>query len=129
MRRDAALILLVKGKRMLMQHRSSDATRSPNLWGFFGGGIDEGETPLQGVIRECKEELGYNLQKPKQIHVDVNPVGDFYVYVEKYDETKQLVLGEGQAMKWYSLSEIKDLDMIPRDKEIILKIGENIFLE
>jgi len=30
-------------------------------WGFFGGGIELGETPLIAVVREAKEELSIEL--------------------------------------------------------------------
>lgn len=31
-------------------------------WEFAGGGVDEGETPLQAVIREIKEELTVGIE-------------------------------------------------------------------
>lgn len=40
-----------------MQHRDNNAPYEPNMWGFFGGHIEEGETPEQAVVREIKEEL------------------------------------------------------------------------
>ena len=30
----------------------------PNTWGFFGGKAEKGETPLQNVRRELREETG-----------------------------------------------------------------------
>ena len=41
----------------------------PPPWGFFGGGIDEGETPIQAVIREAKEELDLDLGVEDLIHL------------------------------------------------------------
>lgn len=43
---------------MLIQDRRNF---NPPPWGFFGGAIDEGETPLQAVLRESKEELDLDL--------------------------------------------------------------------
>ena len=58
MRRDVSLIILYnKDKRMLLQHRAKDAPRAPDFWAFFGGGIDEGETPEEALVRESMEEL------------------------------------------------------------------------
>ena len=47
---------------MLLQHKAKDSKVLPNQWAFFGGGIDEGETPEQAVRREAKEELGIGLK-------------------------------------------------------------------
>ncbi|HBG25963.1 MAG: hypothetical protein A2Y10_13865 [Planctomycetes bacterium GWF2_41_51] len=33
----------------------------PNKWSLFGGGIEYGENPVQAILREVKEELGFNL--------------------------------------------------------------------
>jgi 8-oxo-dGTP diphosphatase len=33
--------------------------RHPNYWGLPGGKIEDGETLIQGIERECQEELGY----------------------------------------------------------------------
>ena len=35
----------------------------PNTWSQTGGAVDSGETSLEGAIRECKEELGIDLNK------------------------------------------------------------------
>jgi len=33
-----------------------------DLWNLPGGGLEKGESPWQGVIREVKEETGYNVR-------------------------------------------------------------------
>ena len=64
-RRTALFVLEDEKGRLLIQHRSKDAKRHPNYWGFFGGGIEEGETPEDAVKREAKEELGLDLKDLK----------------------------------------------------------------
>ncbi len=64
-RRTALFVLEDEKGRLLIQHRSKDAKRRPDYWGFFGGGIEEGETPEDAVKREAKEELELGLKDLK----------------------------------------------------------------
>lgn len=42
----------------------SKKSKAGELYGLFGGGIEEGETPKQALYRELEEELNY---KPKKL--------------------------------------------------------------
>ena len=48
--------------RILVQDRRN---HRPPPWGFFGGGIEPGETPLAAVLREIEEELTLKLTPDK----------------------------------------------------------------
>ena len=66
-RRDVAVLILYDGDgRILLQHRTEDAPTFPDCWAFFGGGLEEGETPEQAVEREIIEELAYKLRSPRR---------------------------------------------------------------
>ena len=117
-------------KKILFQHRSKDAPALPNNWGFFGGKIESNETATQAVIRECFEELRYKLINPKLIiiHDFTYKQYDFtyYIFIEKYDTSKELILCEGQDMNWFDLSELNNTNMIDEDKLIAKKIFERV---
>jgi|GEM_PF-5261946 len=49
--------IFIKGDTFLLQHRDQNAPYDPNTWGFFGGHIEDGETPEQALRREIQEEL------------------------------------------------------------------------
>ncbi len=44
-----------------------------------GGGVDEGESPLEAAIRECEEELGYKVKIIKEIGI----IKDEYALLER----------------------------------------------
>lgn len=50
--------LLVRDGRILMAYRSKDRPRYPDCWSFPGGGVEDGETLEQALLRELGEEIG-----------------------------------------------------------------------
>lgn len=119
----AVIILYDKNKKILLQHRAEDAERLPSYWGFFGGGIEADEIPLEAVKRETMEELNYELKNPKLImtqqFIGKHNKGIKYVFAEEYDVNKKLTLGEGQGMKWYLFSELVGLKIVDHDLEVL----------
>ncbi|NQT49463.1 NUDIX domain-containing protein [Candidatus Kuenenbacteria bacterium] len=129
MKRDVSLILLFdKEKRILLQHRSSDAKSLPDFWAFFGGGIEKGETPEQALARESKEELDYTPQNPNLIMTQEfkyeNVKSKKYVYMEEYNDSIKLTQGEGQAMDWFDIEDMGKLKMVDHDREVIAFIRD-----
>ena len=55
--------IIDKNGNILLQKRSSNKKLWPNRWDVtVGGHVDAGEFGKQTLIRECKEELGINVQ-------------------------------------------------------------------
>jgi mutator protein MutT len=115
MKNVAVILLYDDKKRFLLQHRTADALVYPNVYGFFGGKIDEGESPETAVKRECNEELEYELKNPKLI---LNTTMDskygkrhINLFLEKYDPSKKIVLHEGQGLKWVSREEVDNIQI------------------
>lgn len=53
-------IIVTADRRFLLQRRSDiPQIWYPGCWGLFGGGIDRGETELEALTREVKEEIDF----------------------------------------------------------------------
>ena len=62
-----AVIVNPQGKILLVRDaRKFDHTQTPGKWDFPGGRMDALESPQEGLLRELKEELGFEYH---QIHV------------------------------------------------------------
>ncbi|MDD4902329.1 MAG: NUDIX domain-containing protein [Patescibacteria group bacterium] len=123
----AVIILFDKDKKILLQHHADNLRLTPGYWAFFGGPIEDGETPEQAVKREALEELEYPLSNPKLImkqnflsHGDNN---EKYVFMEEYDLNKKITLGEGQDLGWYALPEATQLKIFGHDLEVLKYIA------
>ena len=118
-------------KEILLQHRSKDAKRLPDHWAFFGGGIENGETPEQALARESIEELEYRVMKPQLLYVQKftfeESVNTKYVFVERYDPSQTLIQHEGLEMGWWKFSDLDKLLIIDHDRLALSKIQD--FLE
>ena len=105
--------IIHKNNKYLLQLRDNKPNiSSPNTWGFFGGGVDSGETHKDALIRELEEELSW---KPKNIEFfyadyELNTKW-FSVYCDS--PTNNLNLMEGQDMKWFESKEINRLKNTP----------------
>jgi len=121
------IILYDNNQKILLQHRTSDAPILPDYWAFFGGGIQNNETPIEAVKRETLEEVNYKLKYPilyKETEFIIDDKkGYMYIFLEKLLAPKDsLKLNEGQNWGWFSENEIDALKMIDFDRKLLKEI-------
>ena len=79
------VILHRKGDdHLLLESRGADAARAASKLTCFGGKIETAETPLQAILRECHEELGWmppssDLTRCVDLYVDDELIAYFYL--------------------------------------------------
>lgn len=83
-------------------------------WGVTGGHPKAGETPLEGIITEVKEELGLDFSQENFIEYDSGCDGrDCYkmYFVNKDVELEDIIIQEDELseVRWFSMSELKHM--------------------
>ena len=108
----ASKALIYKNKEYLLQLRDDKPNIPyPNCWSFFGGGIDNNETPWKALQRELQEELNWIPKKGQFLNKIFDTKSNCFNYlfaVPFEDDKKVLILGEGKAKEWFTLEEIKN---------------------
>jgi len=97
--------------KFLMQRRSTDKGGD---WGVTGGHPKAGETPLEGIISEVREELGLDFSKEKFIEYDSGCDGvDCYkmYFVNKDISLNDIKIQEEELseVRWFSMEELKHM--------------------
>ena len=123
----ALLLPINKQKEVFIQDRRG--WKKPD-WGFFGGGVEDGETPLAAVIREAKEELCITITPEELIPLGESEIDwdedrvmrHFFLYPT---ETTGFDVKEGNGGVWLTFDRIREL----RDKwdtfdEIAVRINK-----
>jgi len=97
--------------KVLMQLRDAkEGIVFPGCWGFFGGAINEGETPEDTAKRELLEELEY---VPSVIHklnteriLDSGDLVSHSFYCPLTEPPQRIRLKEGMDLGLFSLEEV-----------------------
>jgi 8-oxo-dGTP diphosphatase len=104
--KEIAMVLLFDRHNRLLIYLRDDKPDIPfpDHWDFFGGHLEEGETPEQALVREVREELGLELADWKSFRTYTCTEGDAYpnvkhIFWARIDKTPDdLKLYEGQRL-------------------------------
>jgi len=106
--------IINKENKILIQKRAENKRFEPNVWAMTGGSVIVGETSLETIIREAKEELNIVINpnklklltkfKTKNVWIDT------YILKDDYDISKMKFQKEEVSdAKWATWDEINNL--------------------
>lgn len=117
------LCMVCRGSEILLQYRNKEDWRGYTL---PGGHIEPGESIVDAVIREMREETGLTVLHPKLCGVKQFPIegGRYLVFLFKAEEFEgTLRSSEEGEMVWVQRSELTKLPTVPEFMEL-LKVME-----
>jgi 8-oxo-dGTP diphosphatase len=110
MKRQGCSILFVNEQRQILLFLRDDLPHIPypNTWDVPGGHVEEGETAAQCIVREMKEEMGYDLEGFQIFSVKEFSDRVEHTFWKSADlNIDEISLQEGQCLKWFSEEEAK----------------------
>lgn len=131
--KDGATAIIMSPDKVLLFHRDNIPTIPyPDCWQSVGGGIEEGETPEQGLLREVKEEVSFDLSNYQLLASRIGGFGEtvsMYVSFVNKDKESKCSLGpdEGQEIGWFTLDEVTKLKLTDSSK--LMYVDFRPFLE
>jgi 8-oxo-dGTP diphosphatase len=119
-----AAAVVLHGDRVLLTRRA-EGQHLAGLWEFPGGKLEDGESPEDAVVRECREECG----------IEVAVEGIFNVTHHRYSDKEVLLLfyrcslvsGEVQHLQvadhaWVHPAALGDYPLPPADERVVRAI-------
>lgn len=117
----AYAVLLDDSDRILLCHLS-EITDAPGSWTLPGGGIEFGEHPREAVVREVREETGYDIEIDEVIGVDsilfngnerqTHSLRIVYTARVIGGTQRNEVGGSTDRCQWFSIQEMKELPLV-----------------
>tara|TARA_X000000368_G_scaffold405475_1_gene382634 strand:- start:504 stop:962 length:459 start_codon:yes stop_codon:yes gene_type:complete len=120
------------GKTLMLHRNKKDLDIHKDKWNGLGGKIEQGESPDECIIREVKEESGYDIFKPVLKGFITFPQFDkindwlVFIYICKEYKGEMIESNEG-TLKWIRNDDLLSLNLWEGDKFFMPWLDNNNF--
>ena len=124
--RVVAAIIIENGKVFATQRGYGDFKGG---WEFPGGKIDAGETPVEALVREIKEELDTEVEVIELLDTVEYDYPNFHLSMDCFIckiKSGDLVLKEHEASAWLTKETLYSVAWLPADQGLIPQIESYI---
>lgn len=112
---------IVRDGKLLAQQRAWPAD-ADGKWELPGGRVEADESDVDGLARECAEELGVVVTVGARVGPDVDLPGGKVLRIhaaELADPGEEPRAVEHRALRWLDVSELDGLDWLPADRILL----------
>lgn len=122
MRAVTAAIIKKDGKILICQR--PEGKKLAGMWEFPGGKMEHGETPEEGLVRELREELGFEARVGKIIDAQAEyGVGEFIIlYYEVEIASGEPAALEHAQIKYVLPEELNSYEFPRTDSAVVKKL-------
>lgn len=117
------IILVAADGAVLLQLRDDkDWIPYPGMWAVPGGMLEPGESPLDCIVREVREELGVDLAPEVVVHLETvaRSYGVEHTFTAPLDvPADEIVLTEGQRVDWFTPEQVAQMHLAYEDDDVL----------
>ena len=122
--------VLIKNNKIFFQKRPKDKSM-PGLWELPGGKMENYETPENAIIRELFEEIGIKVNNKDLIPFNFisYSYSVFHLLMPIFllkNWSGKIFSKEKQEARFFSYEELKTIDLVDADKEILVILRQLI---
>jgi 8-oxo-dGTP diphosphatase len=120
---DVVAAAIVRYDTVLLCHRHPDREWYPNVWDVPGGHINPGESPINALVREMREELGIEIDATRAVSVlrdSPTPDLDIEIWaVASWEgDIANTEPAEHDEIRWFVAAELDNIDLADADVAI-----------
>lgn len=131
LKRRVSIILFHDGEGNVLLQDRREISKHGEEYGFFGGKIEEGETPEQALKREMREELNLEIKKhilfkhSKEIIKKIGREVERFVFLANMPDLTKIIVHEGK-LAFTTFEKSFKFKMILGDVELLKEISQHL---